>query len=220
MEQVKKQLSRKVGPFTVGAWLIVAIVGIGLGLAVKRALGGGAGVVTPGASGESMPSNPNAFDGLLGTQGIAPGNIHDQQSDFATTAALNRVYSRFDDEVNQRFQDFVSDFFTGQGPGEYPWNNPDDPGEGDSPINQDGDQPISDSDTNAGGNVPVNYSTLEYTARSGDTWEDVARAFIAQLGQGSEHIPIATVVSIIRSQNANSSGTPTPGVTYTVAVQG
>lgn len=40
MERLRETLARKIGPFTVGVWLIIVVAGVGIGLLVRRGFGG------------------------------------------------------------------------------------------------------------------------------------------------------------------------------------
>lgn len=98
MDKLKATLGRKIGPFSVGVWIIVVIAGVGLGLLIKRRMGG-----TPEGdfSGTAEPSNDPGLDGLPATQG-APTVV---QQDFETVTRLREEQDRFRDEVDERFQD-------------------------------------------------------------------------------------------------------------------
>jgi LysM repeat protein len=56
--KLKASLGRKVGPFTVGVWLIILVAGVGIGLLVRRRFGTGvdkSGLATEGAADQGFP---------------------------------------------------------------------------------------------------------------------------------------------------------------------
>ena len=60
-------LQRKIGPFAVWQWAIVAVVGIGLGLLIRRQLQ----QAPQGAANESLAFPVGPADRVAGTQGVA-----------------------------------------------------------------------------------------------------------------------------------------------------
>lgn len=68
MERLKAALSRKVGPFTVGAWILIVVVGVGIGLAVRRRFSGSS---SGGGEGEFEYYVPPRGEGYLAAGGGA-----------------------------------------------------------------------------------------------------------------------------------------------------
>lgn len=99
MEQLKATLSRRIGPFTVGVWLIVVVVGVGVGLLVRRRLG----TSTADVSGSAEPLDgpveggpgtfPSGPSGIAG-QGGAPVTI--TRTELVETVDREVVSNLFD----------------------------------------------------------------------------------------------------------------------------
>ncbi|MCP4229554.1 MAG: hypothetical protein GY771_05340 [bacterium] len=210
MEQVKATLSRKVGPFTVGAWLLIAIGGVALGLAIKRTFAGGG---EPGFSGTGLPSNPDAglSDDFSPSMGVVAGS--QQQQDFATfTARTTAEYNRFREEIGEQ----LDDYFGG--------SQPDDPTNEDPSFNdpdQDG-QPGSGGGNRPGQGGP-NPTTIGFTVRNGETWQALGQRVQRALG-GDSVAPLNTIIGILKSNSSgmtanDGSGNPVPGETIHIHVQ-
>lgn len=73
MERLKATLSRKVGPFTVGAWIVIVVAGVGIGLMVRRGFGssgGGGGASVSVSEGDYEYVVPPRAPGLGGGFGM------------------------------------------------------------------------------------------------------------------------------------------------------
>jgi len=108
MEQFKATLRRKVGPFTVGAWLLVVVAGVALGLMVKRAMGT---AISP----ETSPNNAKSYealdDALPATEGITQNSYN--AADFTTLATdIRTENSRWRDELRAWAEATAKTLFT------------------------------------------------------------------------------------------------------------
>ena len=68
-------LGRKVGPFSVGVWLVIAAAGLGLGVVIRRSMSGLSGNLPPIDAAEADGSTPSTGAGYtttpyFGTQGV------------------------------------------------------------------------------------------------------------------------------------------------------
>jgi len=73
VERLKATLSRKVGPFTVGAWIVIVVAGVGIGLMVRRGFGssgGGGGASVSVSEGDYEYVVPPRAPGLGGGFGM------------------------------------------------------------------------------------------------------------------------------------------------------
>lgn len=73
MERLKATLSKKVGPFTVGAWIVIVVAGVGIGLMVRRGFGssgGGGGASVSVSEGDYEYVVPPRAPGLGGGFGM------------------------------------------------------------------------------------------------------------------------------------------------------
>lgn len=103
MEQLTATLRRKVGPFSVGVWLLIIVAGVGLGFLIRRRVGVSkadtSGSVEPamiarGPIGLGLgPDTPGAIIG-----GSAPATISRSRSlDTVDRSVIDSIFDRFDD---------------------------------------------------------------------------------------------------------------------------
>ena len=80
MSNIAAALGRKVGPFSVGIWLVIAAAGLGLGVVIRRSMSGISGNLPPIDAAEADGSTPSTGAGYtttpyFGTQGaLIPQN--------------------------------------------------------------------------------------------------------------------------------------------------
>lgn len=98
MERFTATLKRKIGPFTIGVWLVIIVLGVGLGLMLRRRLGNRVIAGDESASGlTTSPAYSPGLDGLPPTQG-APTVV---QQDFESVTAIRKEQDRFRDELDR-----------------------------------------------------------------------------------------------------------------------
>jgi hypothetical protein len=104
MADIKVTLQKKVGPFKLWQWLIVAVVGIGMGLVIRKRLGQGKVDTQPETLYTGEP-----VEGLEATQGSVgqTGQLIDWGSSQAVLQSENRIL----DELERQF-DELGDIFT------------------------------------------------------------------------------------------------------------
>lgn len=104
---MKEQLQRQIGPFKLWQWLLIVIVGVGLGLIIRNRF-------NTGSSGETRPTTPAVGDDverLPATQG-APTIL---QQDFDSVRSIREEQDRLADELDSREETLFKrqdEFFT------------------------------------------------------------------------------------------------------------
>jgi hypothetical protein len=101
MADIKVTLQKKVGPFKLWQWLVVAIVGIGMGLVIRKRLGQGQVDTHPETLYTGEP-----VEGLEATQGSVGQT--GQLIDWGSGPALIDEQNRFLDELDKQLDDLFA----------------------------------------------------------------------------------------------------------------
>lgn len=172
MEQLREFLARRVGPFTVGTWLIVGGAGIGLGLAARRVFGkaddpsgdpdfsGSAAVAEPQTPIVHSGGGLSVLPGRVGAVGATP-SIPIGQSEQATE--LQSSLTRIGDLLENRLEPI-------------PVAVPADPDPVPDPVDETTSTPTPTNGDSAPDPTPTQTGTT-YTVKRGDTLSAIGRKF-------------------------------------------
>lgn len=95
---MRERLNQQIGPLKLWQWLLVALLGIGLGILIRRRLGSDRPPAVAAVGNPEFGQSTAGPDGLSPTQGSLP--LQGQQQDFAFQKVVYEFIDRFDDELD------------------------------------------------------------------------------------------------------------------------